>query len=544
MVGAVSEFAGEIASPPPRPAASRNDSGADFKGCHCVEARAPRGEMARGVIAGSPGRRSRAMARAVIAGSPGRRSRAMARAVIAGSPGRRSRAMAGAVIAGSPARRSRAMARAVIAKAPGPPEAGRATRQSPPPRQPDKGETRYRLRSVSDDRDRGALLAVLLERRILVLDGATGTALAAHDLGAEDYGGEALIGCHEALVLHRPDVVPALHRGYLAAGADIVETDTFGGTPVVLAEYGLADRAAEINRRAAELARQACAEADRRRPWASPLRGRLDGPDHQGAHAHRRHHLRRVAARPTTIQVEGLADGGADVLLIETSPGRPQPEGGADRLPRRRAPPAGGGVGHHRTHRDDPGRPDHRGGGGDGRAVATAVGRDQLLHRTGADDRARPRPCGAHAVLRGGGPQRRHPRRRGPLPRDARRAGARAGALRRRGVGQPARRLLRHHARSTSARLASRRRGPPPRQAPAYDPARMAGGEPVGAGAAARASARRRAHQRARLAQVQGAGRRRSASPRPPRSAAARCAAAPRSSTSASPTPRPTRRRA
>ena len=119
---------------------------------------------------------------------------------------------------------------------------------------------------MTQSQPRAAALADLLRRRILVLDGATGTALAARGLGAADYGGERLFGCHEALVLHRPEAVSGLHRGYLAAGADIVETDTFGATPVVLAEYGLAGRCREINRRAAELARRACADAERDAP--------------------------------------------------------------------------------------------------------------------------------------------------------------------------------------------------------------------------------------------------------------------------------------
>src|SRR3954466_7100236 len=86
-----------------------------------------------------------------------------------------------------------------------------------------------------------------LERRILVLDGAMGTALQALNLGPSDFGGPALEGCNENLVLVRPDVVRKIHRDYLLAGADIVETNTFGATPLVLAEYGLADRAVEIN---------------------------------------------------------------------------------------------------------------------------------------------------------------------------------------------------------------------------------------------------------------------------------------------------------
>lgn len=114
---------------------------------------------------------------------------------------------------------------------------------------------------MSDD-VRSHALARRLGERILLLDGATGSALAARGLDAKDYGGERLVGCHEALLLHRGDVVLDLHRAYLAAGADIVETNTFSATPVVLAEYGLADHAVDLNRRAAELAREACAEAE------------------------------------------------------------------------------------------------------------------------------------------------------------------------------------------------------------------------------------------------------------------------------------------
>ncbi|MCU0230916.1 MAG: homocysteine S-methyltransferase family protein, partial [Acidobacteria bacterium] len=81
-------------------------------------------------------------------------------------------------------------------------------------------------------------LAELLRQRVLVLDGATGTRLQQETLTAADFGGPVHEGCYEALVLHRPDLVETVHREYLAAGADIVETDTFGGTPLVLAEFG------------------------------------------------------------------------------------------------------------------------------------------------------------------------------------------------------------------------------------------------------------------------------------------------------------------
>jgi 5-methyltetrahydrofolate--homocysteine methyltransferase len=161
-------------------------------------------------------------------------------------------------------------------------------------------------------------LAGELARRIVVLDGATGTALAARGLGAADYGGEALFGCHEALVLHRPDAVLDLHRSYLEAGADIVETDTFGATPIVLAEYGLADRCREINRLAAELARRACAEAGRRSPRRRRFVAGSIGPTTKALTLTGGASFADLL-RGYSVQVEGLAEGGADVLLVETS---------------------------------------------------------------------------------------------------------------------------------------------------------------------------------------------------------------------------------
>src|ERR1700756_2647540 len=89
----------------------------------------------------------------------------------------------------------------------------------------------------------------LLSHRILVLDGAMGTMLQQRHLVAEDFGGAALEGCNENLVRTRPDVVLDIHRKYFEAGADIVETDSFGGTPLVLAEYGLQADAPLLSRR-------------------------------------------------------------------------------------------------------------------------------------------------------------------------------------------------------------------------------------------------------------------------------------------------------
>jgi 5-methyltetrahydrofolate--homocysteine methyltransferase len=87
--------------------------------------------------------------------------------------------------------------------------------------------------------ERTELLKELLSERVLVLDGAMGTAIQSRHLTADDFGGPHLEGCNENLVLTRPDCILEIHRGYLEAGADIIETNTFGGTSIVLAEYGL-----------------------------------------------------------------------------------------------------------------------------------------------------------------------------------------------------------------------------------------------------------------------------------------------------------------
>ena len=86
-----------------------------------------------------------------------------------------------------------------------------------------------------------------LRRRVLVFDGAMGTSVQALELSAADFGGPALEGCNDFLVISRPDVVAEIHRSFLRAGADVVETDTFGGSRLKLGEYGLADRVHEIN---------------------------------------------------------------------------------------------------------------------------------------------------------------------------------------------------------------------------------------------------------------------------------------------------------
>src|ERR1700676_2951438 len=158
-------------------------------------------------------------------------------------------------------------------------------------------------------------LRELLPQRILVLDGAMGTMLQQRNLSAEDFGGAALEGCNENLVRTRPDVVLEIHRKYFEAGADIVETNSFGSAPIVLAEYGLAADALLLSRRSAELARQA---ADEFSTSAKPrfVAGSM-GPTTKAI---------TVTGGVTFeelrdayhVQAKGLVEGGVDLLLVET----------------------------------------------------------------------------------------------------------------------------------------------------------------------------------------------------------------------------------
>ncbi|MDF2937779.1 MAG: methionine synthase [Paenibacillaceae bacterium] len=93
-----------------------------------------------------------------------------------------------------------------------------------------------------------------LKKKIMILDGAMGTMIQQEDLTAADFGGEDLEGCNEYLCVTRPDVISKIHDAYFEAGADIIETNSFGSTSVVLAEYGLEARARELNLVAAKLA--------------------------------------------------------------------------------------------------------------------------------------------------------------------------------------------------------------------------------------------------------------------------------------------------
>ena len=162
---------------------------------------------------------------------------------------------------------------------------------------------------------RGLALRELLRERILVLDGAMGTMLQQANLSAADFGGERLEGCNENLNLTRPDVVLSIHRKYLEAGADVIETNTFGSTPLVLAEYGLGERAREISRRAAELASQAAGEfskSSKPRFVAGSMGPTTKAISVTGGVTFDQLHKNYLE------QARGLIEGGADLLLLET----------------------------------------------------------------------------------------------------------------------------------------------------------------------------------------------------------------------------------
>jgi 5-methyltetrahydrofolate--homocysteine methyltransferase len=163
--------------------------------------------------------------------------------------------------------------------------------------------------------DRTEELRAIMSERILVLDGATGTMLQSKELGAEDFGGPELEGCNENLVRTRPDVILDVHRAYLAAGADIIETDTFGGTPLVLAEYGLEHEARALNKLAAELAVEAASEAS---STARPrfVAGSI-GPTTKAISVTGGITFEELVWT-FGEQARGLLEGGADIFFIET----------------------------------------------------------------------------------------------------------------------------------------------------------------------------------------------------------------------------------
>ncbi|NMO22009.1 methionine synthase [Pyxidicoccus fallax] len=160
-------------------------------------------------------------------------------------------------------------------------------------------------------------LRATLRERVLVLDGAMGTLLQGHDLKAADFGGAEYEGCNEHLVLTRPDIIEGIHARYFAAGADVTETDSFGGTPLVLNEFGLGHKALEINEASARLARKAAEAAEARDGRMRWVAGSI-GPTTKAISVTGGITFEELVDN-FAVQAEGLARGGSDYLLIETA---------------------------------------------------------------------------------------------------------------------------------------------------------------------------------------------------------------------------------
>ncbi|MCM3765937.1 methionine synthase [Neobacillus niacini] len=155
-----------------------------------------------------------------------------------------------------------------------------------------------------------------LKKRILVMDGAMGTMLQRAELTPEDFGGEEYDGCNENLNLTAPSVIAGIHREYLEAGADIIETNTFGATSIVLDEYGLGYKAYEINKIAAQIAVSEVVKASTD-DWPRYVAGSM-GPTTKTLSVTGGTTFDALAASYEE-QALGLIDGGVDLLLLETS---------------------------------------------------------------------------------------------------------------------------------------------------------------------------------------------------------------------------------
>src|SRR5262245_13676553 len=152
-----------------------------------------------------------------------------------------------------------------------------------------------------------------VRERVVVFDGGMGATLEQFELTQEDYGG--LLGkCHEALVLNRPDVIEGVHASMVEAGAEVVETDTFQGSRLKLDEWGLGEHTLEINGKAAAIARKAAGE-DRFVAGSIGPTGFLPASDDPTLGDISFAKLVEVFAE----QAQGLVDGGADLIIIETA---------------------------------------------------------------------------------------------------------------------------------------------------------------------------------------------------------------------------------
>jgi 5-methyltetrahydrofolate--homocysteine methyltransferase len=180
--------------------------------------------------------------------------------------------------------------------------------------------------------NRARLLESLLKQRILILDGAMGTMIQSYKLGEADYRGERLRdsahdlkGDNDLLTLTRPDIIRDIHADYLAAGADIIETNTFNSTRIAQADYHLEELVPELNFAAAQLARKVADEFEQREPQRPRFVAGALGPTNRTASISPDVNdpgFRNVSFDELTAAygeaAQALVEGGADILLIET----------------------------------------------------------------------------------------------------------------------------------------------------------------------------------------------------------------------------------
>lgn len=156
------------------------------------------------------------------------------------------------------------------------------------------------------------MFADLLAVRPVLFDGAMGTEIQGRNLTAADFGGEQFAGCNEHLNLTRPEVIQSIHESYLAAGADVIETNTFGATPLVLGEFGLSDKAVAINHAAVAIAKAAIAKYTEPKYIAGSIGPTTKSLSLLGGITfdELKEHFR--------VQAQALIEAGVDLLLFET----------------------------------------------------------------------------------------------------------------------------------------------------------------------------------------------------------------------------------
>ncbi|MFN2501092.1 MAG: methionine synthase [Pyrinomonadaceae bacterium] len=154
----------------------------------------------------------------------------------------------------------------------------------------------------------------LLKEKIVIFDGAMGTYLQSLNLSIDDWGGPVFENCSENLLYTRPDAIESVHRAFLEVGCDVIETNSFGGSEVVLTEFGIADKTYDVNKRAAELAKRVAKD------YSTPEQPRfVAGSIGPGTKLPTLGHITyRDLKDAYREQVRGLYDGGSDVLIVET----------------------------------------------------------------------------------------------------------------------------------------------------------------------------------------------------------------------------------